>query len=201
MGGVIGAQLNAEKFRNHIAPHEAVVDFCCGAGFLLEQLPGALKIGIEPNSAAREAATERGIRVVGSPDEIDDATADVVVSNHALEHSLRPVDELSELRRILRPGGRLHIWLPLDDWRAQRRPEPSDINHHLFTWTPLLLANVLEEVGFVVVDDARVITHAWPPKHEMLYRLLPRRVFNLVARGWSIACKRRQVAAHATKPS
>ena len=29
----------------------------------------------------------------------------------------------------------------------------------LFTWTPLLLTNLLEEAGFVV-GDARVVTHA-----------------------------------------
>jgi SAM-dependent methyltransferase len=198
--GVVGAQLVAKKFRDHIAPHDVVVDFGCGAGFLLEQLPGASKIGIEPNPVPRKAANARGIRVVASPGDVEDAIADIVVSHHVLEHTLRPIDELGELRRILRPGGRLHIRLPLDDWRRQRRPDPSDTNHHLFTWTPQLIANLLDEAGFVV-GDARVVTHAWPPKHELLHRVLPSRAFDLVARGWSIARKYREVAAHATKPS
>ena len=47
-------------------------------------------------------------------------TIDVVISNHALEHTLSPFDELVELRRVLRSGRRLEVlWLPLDDWRLR----------------------------------------------------------------------------------
>ena len=43
--------------------------------------------------AQREA---RGIRVVATTRELEDAIADVVISNHALEHTLAPLDELRE---------------------------------------------------------------------------------------------------------
>jgi hypothetical protein len=45
------------------------------------------------------------------------------------------------------------LYVAIDDWRSrhQRRVDP-DINHHLYTWTPLLLANLLREAGFADPD-------------------------------------------------
>jgi SAM-dependent methyltransferase len=125
--------------------------------------------------------------------------ADVVISNHALEHTLAPLAELRELRRILKPGGRLVLWLPVDDWRSQRRPG-EDVNHHLYTWTPLLLRNLLDEAGFEV-RECRVVTHAWPRFHEFLFSRLPRPAFDVLARLWAVLRRRRQVMALAERPS
>jgi SAM-dependent methyltransferase len=137
--------------------------------------------------------------MVESARELDDAIADVVISNHALEHTLAPLDELRELRRVLKPGGRLVLWLPLDDWRTQRRLR-ADRNHHLYTWTPLLLRNLLEEAGFEV-RRCRVVSHAWPQFHEFLFRRLPRPAFDALARAWAIVRRQRQVMALAERPA
>lgn len=194
-----GARLNARKFAKHIRPGDTVVDFGCGGGFLLEQLPGAAKIGIEPNPAAREAGRQRGVDIVANPSEVGSESADIVISNHALEHTLAPIDELRELIRILKSSGRLILWLPLDDWRRQRRADPDDVNHHLYTWTPQLIHNLLVEAGFDV-QETRVVTHAWPPKVMLLSRL-PEGVFDQLARVWSVIDRRRQVEAIAVKPA
>jgi SAM-dependent methyltransferase len=137
--------------------------------------------------------------MVASTRELDDAMADVVISNHALEHTLAPLEELRELRRILKPGGRLVLWLPLDDWRRQSKPH-EDINHHLYTWTPLLLHNLLDEAGFEV-RECRVVAHAWPQFHELLFRRLPRRAFDALARAWAVLRRHRQLMALAERPS
>jgi SAM-dependent methyltransferase len=194
--GELGARLNVFKFERHVRPGDAVVDFGCGIGALLERMPAASKTGIEVSEPARREAQTRGLRVVGSAGELEAAGTDVVISNHALEHTLAPLDELRELRRILRPGGKLVLWLPVDDWRSQRRPRP-DPNHHLYTWTPLLLANLLDEAGFEV-EECRVVTHAWPPFTEELARL-PRPLFEIFARFWAIVRRRRQLMAVARR--
>ena len=188
--GELGAELNRFKFEPYLQPTDRVVDFGCGIGALLERLDAAEKAGVEVSDVARKAAQARGLNVVASTRELADASADVVISNHALEHTLSPLDELRELRRVLRAGGKLVVWLPIDDWRSQRRPRP-DPNHHLYTWTPLLLSNLLDEAGFDVLE-CRVVTHAWPPLTQHLARL-PRGLFDVFARLWSVLRRRRQL--------
>lgn len=199
-GAVLGAEIDAFKFEPHVAPGDTVVDFGCGGGAMLARLDVARRIGIEPNDPARAAAAARGLEMVAGPEELGDGVADVVISNHALEHVLAPLDTLGELYRILRPDGRLVLWLPLDDWRRQRRVDPSDVNHHLYTWTPLLLGSLLDEAGFSVLD-CHVVAHAWPQFHDRLYRALPRGAFDRVAQAWAVARRHRQLTAVATRPA
>jgi SAM-dependent methyltransferase len=145
--GELGGRLDRHKFECEIRPTD-VVDFGCGTGALLEQLSARRKIGIEVNAVARETASARpGDRRLHLGDRAE--SVDVVISNHALEHTLRPVDALRGLHRILRRAGKLVLWLPLDDWRVQKHERP-DPNHHLYTWTPQLLHNLLVEAGFDV---------------------------------------------------
>jgi SAM-dependent methyltransferase len=195
--GELGARLNLPKFERHVRPTDAVVDLGCGIGALLERIEAASKTGVEVGEAARAEAEARGLRVLPSASDLESDSADVVISNHVLEHTVSPFDELRELRRALRPGGKLVLWLPIDDWRSQRRPA-ADPNHHLYTWTPLLLSNLLEEAGFEV-EECRVVTHAWPPYTGTLVGL-PRAAFDLLARAWSVLRRRRQVVAVARRP-
>ncbi|MBA2343125.1 MAG: class I SAM-dependent methyltransferase [Thermoleophilaceae bacterium] len=195
--GELGAELNLFKFEAHVGRGDAVVDFGCGGGGLLERLEAASKTGVEVSEPARGHARARGLDVVASLAELEAGSTDVAISNHALEHALSPLEELRGLRRVLKPGGKLVLWLPIDDWRSQRvaRPDP---NHHLYTWTPLLLSNLLAEAGFEQIE-CRVVTHAWPPYTARLARL-PRPVFDLLARIWAVLRRRRQLMAVALAP-
>ena len=192
----MGAELNLWKFRDHVRPDDVVVDFGCSGGELLAALPATRKIGVEVNAPALAVARERGIEAHESTADIESAVADVVISHHALEHTLNPLAELAGLRRVLKPGGRLVLWLPLDDWRSQRRAT-EDRNHHLWTWTPLNLRNLLSEAGFQV-SECRVVTHGWPPGTRVLARRLPRRAFDALARVWGALGRRRQLMAVAS---
>jgi SAM-dependent methyltransferase len=190
--GRAGASLNRWKFLEHVDSGRVVLDFGCGGGWLLAGLPAARRLGVEPNAAAAAIAREQGIEVYPAAAAVPDAVAEVVISNHALEHAASPFAELRELHRALRPGGRLVLWIPLDDWRVQRRPAANP-DHHLYAWTPLLLANLLEAAGFGV-DECRVVAHAWPPRFERLMRL-PTPLFDALGRVWSVLRRRRQIVA------
>jgi SAM-dependent methyltransferase len=197
ISGEMGGRLNARKFDAHLRPQASVVDFGCGAGYMLETLLVGERIGIEPAPAAREAARSRGLHVVSCAGELPAESVDTVVSNHALEHTLAPLGELRDLWELLKPGGQLRLWVPVDDWRVQTDAMAGDENHHLYTWTPLLMRNLLEEAGFTVVS-VRVITHAWPP-HTATLAALPRPAFDALCHAWSFLRRRRQLEAVAVR--
>jgi SAM-dependent methyltransferase len=131
---------------------------------------------VEVNDTARARAREAGLEVFAAASEVPGSIADLVISNHALEHTLHPVLELRELRRILRPGGQLILWLPLDDWRAQQSPRKGDKDNHLYAWTPLSLGNLLLETGYRV-DRVRVVTSAWRANYVTAQRRLPAPIY------------------------
>jgi SAM-dependent methyltransferase len=196
--GAVGAQLNLWKFEPYIHASDAVLDFGCGGGFLLERLSAAQKIGVEPAPDPRTHAVSLGLTVYASTTDVPADSVDVVISNHALEHTTRPLDELVDLRRTLRAGGRLVCVVPIDDWRVERSANLDDRNHHLYTWTPLLLGNLFRDAGFDVLS-CRVLTHAWRPSFLPLSQRLPRRVFRSLGWLYATLMRRRQIHAVAVK--
>ena len=167
-------------FAPHVSPEDTVVDYGCGTGWMLKQMTAGRKLGIEPNPSAREFATELEIETVASPKEVESEFADVVVSSHAIEHALSPFEEFKQMRRIVKPEGKVVILLPIDDWRKQRRIDPNDPNHHLYTWTPLLLSNLLGEAG-LRVETAKAFSYLQSPPNWRV-DVFPRPVFDAVAR-------------------
>jgi SAM-dependent methyltransferase len=188
--------LNRKKFARFLQPSDTVVDFGCGPGGLLQGFELARKIGVEPNPHARAAAERAGLEVYADATDLPSEVADAVVSNHALEHALHPLAELVELARALKPGGQLILWVPFNDWRGEKN-RAGDPDHHLYTWTPLLLRNLLGEAGFVV-EETRVVTHAWPPGFPRLLRLP---FFDELCWVTAKVRNRRQVFALARRPA
>ena len=182
-GGHCAAMIHCRKFEQWIQPRHTVIDFGCGGGFLLARLNCKHRIGIEINPAAKEHAQSLGIECYSDASEISDAVADVIVSDHALEHVPYPIGALTTLRSKLKPGGVLSLCVPIDNWRIQRRYDPADLHHHLHTWTPQLLGNTLYEAGYNVTSIyARIF--AWPGKWTVAcYGRLPFAVFRGIC--WS----------------
>ncbi len=125
--GSFGGWAEPHKFKKSIKPSDTVIDFGCGGGFLLKGLTCKRKIGIEPNASAAESVRRLGIQhFFSAEDALKDlgaGGADVIISNHALEHSLSPLDELKRLRPLLKPGGLIHICCPLRIDQAQVRSQ------------------------------------------------------------------------------
>jgi len=179
--GAFGGWANRSKFERHVRPDDAVLDFGCGGGFLLKGLECARRMGVEINPAAAKVARENGVEVFGSLDDVPDESADVVISNHALEHALRPLDELRAMRRKVRPGGKVVIVVPCESILANY--VPGDVNNHLYTWSPMNLGNALNEAGFKVLES-KVYLHKWPPKWRKFVGVYKRNraLFDLLSR-------------------
>lgn len=112
--------------------------------------PSSLTL-IEPSRAMLDrgvaALRARGIAPEARPSTIDEdgiAPADEVLAAHLIEHFDDPRDALSQLRRLVRPGGRLRLvvskphWCNAIIWFQWRHR----------TYTPDQVRGFLEETGF-----------------------------------------------------
>ena len=119
----------------------AVLDAGCGTGGLLAHLRPVRRdlrlIGIElTEPAARRAATKAGVPVArGSIDALPfaDQAFDVAIAADLLCHAaVEPAKALSELRRVLRPAGRLIVNMPAYAWllSAHDRQVHNVAPHH-----------------------------------------------------------------------
>jgi SAM-dependent methyltransferase len=109
-------------FARHPAGEGAVLDLGCGTGEitarLAERFPQASFVGVdleEPHLVrARARCAAFGSRVrfeLGDAMALpyDDATFDLVVCRHVLQAVPDAARVLAEIRRVLRPGGRVHL--------------------------------------------------------------------------------------------
>jgi SAM-dependent methyltransferase len=98
----------------HFAPDARLLDVGCGIGWLADHF--ADYTGLDGSPDAVDAATERGRNVqlhdVAEPLPCADASFDGVVMKDLLEHVPDPVALVREVRRVLRPGGRVFASSP-----------------------------------------------------------------------------------------
>jgi len=150
----------AEKLQPLIQPAGVVFEYGTGAGWNLALLRCARRIGMDVAEFLRPEVEAHGIEFVTTTQSFPDAVADVVIGHHALEHVLDPVAALAEMRRLLKQEGRLLLWVPFEDERRHRRFERGEKNHHLYSWNPQTLGNLVEECGFRV-QTARLAHYGW----------------------------------------
>ncbi len=177
--GEFGGWANKTKFADYINKNDDVLDFGCGGGFLLKNLNCKKRVGVEINPSAAEKAKKNGIDVYKSVDDIPDEYVDVIISNNAFEHTLRPLDELKALYKKLKQGGKIIFVVPCES--IYYKYKPNDVNHHLYSWSPMNLGNIFTEAGFSVIESKAYI-HKWPPKYVFIAKLTGRKIFELICR-------------------
>jgi len=100
-----------------MVPGQRVLEVGCGQGHLTTRLAGRGIdiVGIDANPNAPEVSGSDRVRHMLAEDlEFDDAEFDVVVSVHAIEH-IPPLEKaVSEMARVLKPGGRALFIYPAE---------------------------------------------------------------------------------------
>jgi 2-polyprenyl-3-methyl-5-hydroxy-6-metoxy-1,4-benzoquinol methylase len=182
----IGAR-HVRFFLKGLPPAARVLDVGCGRGVLLREIAerGFEAHGVEVNPAAAQGADPRAeIRIAprladaGYPS----AFFDEVVIWHVLEHLLDPRGTLVEVRRVLRPGGRLVVAVPNFASAQARWAGPAwfhlDLPRHLHHFPLSALLQLLRSTGFVPESEhhfsLRQNPFGWIQSAENRWSGLPR---------------------------
>lgn len=132
------------------SPH--ILDVGCGTGANLELLSqfGDAE-GVDVSAEALAFCRERGLTKVrqGEAEHLpyDDASFDLVTGLDVVEHLDDDVAGLKEMRRVLRPGGRILLFVPafMFLWGVQ-----DDISHHRRRYTRPGLEQIIRAAGFEI---------------------------------------------------
>ncbi len=171
----VSASVEATLRRLEAAPGERVLDLGCGTGALLASLAGGAAdadlTGIDLSGEMLEVARGRKrppMRLIqGSAEDLPFAAEafDAVVSTSVFHYFRRPAVALGEIRRVLRPGGRLVVTDWCDDFVSCRA---CDLVLRLFdrahfrSYGAAELTRMLDEAGFTVVSlDRYKIDWLW----------------------------------------
>lgn len=129
-----------------------ILDVGCGTGanlLMLSQYGDAEGVDISEDALA--FCRDRGLDKVrlGAGEELpyDDATFDLVTALDVVEHMDNDLAGLKEMRRVLRPGGHVLLFVPtfMFLWGLQ-----DDVSHHRRRYRLSELRRVLEEAGFEI---------------------------------------------------
>ena len=159
----LDSDVNRRTFRDRIRAIEQrygrrgrLLDVGCALGdFLLEAKASGWDVeGVEISSFAAQRARERGLRVsAGRLEELDlpESSFDVITLYDSIEHLTDPVATLAAVRRLLVPGGIVHLVTPNVGGVQARllgrlwyHYKPGE---HLFYFSPRTLRSALEAAG------------------------------------------------------
>ena len=126
-----------------------ILDYGCGSGGNTSAYaPFGAVVGIEPDAAAIRLAHIRGqaqyCRGSGTTLPFRHASFDVVLASDVLEHIEHDLEAVSEITRVLRPGGVAIISVPAHQWLFSRHDLAL---HHFRRYSKAGLRGLLENGG------------------------------------------------------
>ena len=150
--------------RRHFPAPGRVLDVGCAAGYFLGvmQEEGWNVLGLEPSDAIRLHAEEllgtANVRsgLLGQV-ELEEASFDLITMWDVIEHIPDPVGAVREVRRLLKPNGKLLIETQNVNSRAARvlgrRWQHYKHAEHIYHFNPKTLGRVLARGGFEIVEN------------------------------------------------
>jgi len=138
-----------------------VLDLGCGDGEKLEEFRdrGFAVLGVDPDPGSCAFAGAKGLKVLPGtaeepPAELANLHFDLVIMSHALEHCTDPARALTNVRRLMAPGGLAYIEVPnarCHHFELFRQcSEMFDAPRHLWFFTPEALQALAVKTGFSV---------------------------------------------------
>jgi arsenite methyltransferase len=128
--------------------------------------PGGLALGVDISEPmlARAVRAEAGpqvgfLRADAQRLPLRDHTIDAAVSIAVLQLIPDPAATLSEIARVLRPGGRLALMVPTAGRAAQLWKRLPNVGAHAFDEDEI--ADILEDNGFASVRTKNVVNFQW----------------------------------------
>ncbi len=106
--------LRREKELRRIVANKRWLDVGTGAGAILDRVgPVAAEIAaVEPQREIRSELKDLGYAVYEDIASVPDRSFDVITMYHVLEHMIRPLDALKDLRKKLKTKGRIIVEVP-----------------------------------------------------------------------------------------
>jgi len=203
-------------YRNSIpyAENGRLLDIGCGGGKFLQSMQhlGWQPEGVEFNESAVQTCRDSGLKVFHgelSSAAFPDNSFDVVTARHVIEHIPTPVEFVTEIYRILKPGGLMVLMTPNSqalgrnwfgtNWYA------NDVPRHLILFAPNNLRLLASKTGFReqtmrTSSSPKIILNSWdyltgnkgtPSKKKSIRRLIARlyvAAAALTGRGDEIFC-------------
>jgi SAM-dependent methyltransferase len=173
--GKFSGLANRIKFEELVLKNQAVLDFGCGGGYLLNSFKNIKKYGVEINKYARTIAINKNNLICfKSSSKLPSNFFDLIISDNALEHTENPLLELKQLYRSLKKNGKICLVVPLDN--INFKYDENDINLHLYSFSPMNIGNLLKAANFDVIMTEPYI-HKWIPYWYKLSQLLEKKFF------------------------
>lgn len=137
-----------------------ILDYGCGTGAFLNEmkLNGWNTYGIEPDAGARAKAEQLIGNTVGLPSELSSLTTqtyDVVTMWHVLEHVHDLNGTIQEVKRLLKPEGKLFVAVPnhqsFDAQHYGTHWAAYDVPRHLHHFSPETMKSLMERHGLKII--------------------------------------------------
>jgi 2-polyprenyl-3-methyl-5-hydroxy-6-metoxy-1,4-benzoquinol methylase len=152
---------------NHLSRHVklqrdmSILEIGCGSGELLHEIAdmGVRRaVGIDPFVAQshqyHSGATVFKSTIYELSRHVPNEMFDVVLFNHALEHSLTPLQDIQEAAKFLKPSGEIVVRIPVSDSEISRSYGPYwwslDAPRHIYLFSAKSMHLVAEKCGLVI---------------------------------------------------